>query len=119
MAQNPNYIPKNNPIRSLLHAAVKGERLTKQQLDTLDAFDDQLPPGAGIGRFKAKVQAGANQIAALGAQGSFAPARRLADDIAAELAPRMSDEARALNTSTPDSQKESLDDLARMAYGDN
>lgn len=116
MAQNPNYIPKNNPIRSLLHAAVKGERLTKQQLDALDAFDDQLPPGAGIGRFKAKVQAGANQVAALGAQGDNHKARQLADELAAQIAPRMSDEARSLTGSTPDSQKESLDDLAKMAY---
>lgn len=119
MTTNPNYIPKNNPIRSLLHTAAKGDRLTKKQLDALDAFDDQLPPGSGIGRFKAKVQAGANQVAALGAQGNFGEARRLADEIAAEIAPRMSAEARALETSTPDSQKESLDDLARMAYGDN
>ena len=101
MSVNPGYIDKNHPVRFLLRAAANGEALSSRDLEILDQMDPELPPGRGLSQYKPSVNAGSRKVAALGKEGRYAEARNLADDLASDLALRMSDEARALTNTHP------------------
>lgn len=106
-------ISNNNPVRELLRAAAQRD-LTRTDLERLDAADADLPPGESLSRFRPQVTQGARQVRELGLQGRNAEARRLADDITAQVSSQMTRAERESNGAAP---SESLEDLARRMFG--
>ncbi|WP_336644187.1 hypothetical protein [Micrococcus luteus] len=121
-----NHAPlgKNHPVRHLLNASANGDVPSTRDLELLDHMDAELPPGRGLSHLKSSVNHGARQVAALGKEGRYAEARNLADDLAADIALRMSDEARALTNTHPvesalpvrQDGTSNLDDFARSIF---
>lgn len=119
-------LPKNNPVRHLLEASATGNRPSARDLEMLDRVSADLPPGEGLSALKPAVNSAAAKVAKLGGQGNHAEARRLADELASDIAERMSDSARALNTTAAQGEPlipagndtaAQLDDFARRMFG--
>lgn len=114
MSQNPHHLPQNHPVRTLLSASAKGRRLTTKDLEVLDQAEEHLPHGESFSRVKSNVISASNEIAALAAEGRTGEAREMVADTIGELGPKLSESARAMNTS--DFSGQSLDDLAADLY---
>lgn len=121
-----NHAPlgKNHPVRHLLNASANGDVPSTRDLELLDRMDAELPPGHGLSQLKSSVNHGARKVAELGKEGRYAEARSLADEISADLASRMSDEARSLTQTHPTGEAlpmhqggtDNLDDFARSIF---
>lgn len=113
MTTNPNYLPTSHPVRALLRAAV-GNELSRADLARLDEHDPHLPPGHSLSKYGPKVAEAAAKVRALASTGQHGRARALADDLAADLAGRMSEQERA---ALGDANPESVDDITRRMFG--
>lgn len=110
---NPNHIDHGHPVRTLLRSAVSQE-LTTGDLDRLlTGWDTHLPPGQSLSRHRLEVTQAAQRVRALASTGANGQARALADQLAADLAGRMSDAERAV---TGDPDPEDVDDIARRMF---
>jgi hypothetical protein len=110
------HLDRNHPVRYLLTEASFGRQPTTADLDQLDASSAGLPDGQSLARFRSAVKAAATEVAEIAAAGNHAEARRIADDRAATIAARMSDDEAAL-TSTGPADPEPLDDVAARMFG--
>lgn len=110
---NNNHIDRNHPVRVLLREAV-GSDISRERLAvSLDAWDDKLPEGSRLSRFRDAVVRGAAEVRALGHAGDQARARSLADELAAQLAGRMTDAERGVSG---DANPEPIDSIAARMF---
>lgn len=110
---NPNHVPQNHPVASLLRgAANSGQVLSAADLSSLDEASQHVAGGASFSGFKADITSASRSIAALKAEGRTGAARELADQTTAQLAGRMTDGQRAVTSATIATAKQNAADVA-------
>jgi hypothetical protein len=96
---NPANLDRQHPVRAMLLEAALGRKPTKAQLRT--ALDrDDVPDGVNLNRFAADVAGACSKVAQTYAptpnQTNHGEARKLADEYAADLGVRMTDDEAAV-----------------------
>lgn len=115
---NPNYIPRNHPVRVALDNAANGRRPSKNDLDRLlnDTSAEHLPDGMSLDTFRDDVTQHINAISRIHDTGSHALARQAADDASAQLAARMKPEQRALNTTHTKADRDDIEAMLDRVF---
>ncbi|WP_420111537.1 hypothetical protein [Pseudactinotalea sp.] len=121
MTHMTKHIPQDHPVAQLLRASANsGQALTGGDLASLDAASQQSTGGSFAG-MKPRITAASQQIAALHAEGRFQAARELADETASELAGTMTEQQRAITSSSiakAESNARDLEDIDAMVRRD-
>jgi hypothetical protein len=109
---NPRHLEQSHPVMFLLRSAAQGGTVTTADLDRFLVRDD-LPEGENLNRFRRNVVDGVAQVRAQAQDGNFAAARAQADQLAGDLAARMTDDEASV-TSEPN--PESVDEIAARMF---
>lgn len=115
---NPGYISRNHPVRMILEQAAHGRRPSKRDLDQLliEVSEENLPDGQNLDRFRSEISKQAARIAGIYETGATGPARTAAEEAASALAVHMTNEQRALNTSTTRSSTQDVEDVVSRVF---